>query len=184
MQTITFEHLNRKNSVALKTKNQNVSRRRDSIKHREIWAAVQEWEATLPGQSQDRIVQLVAEQWAKEGGRGITVNKQNLYRYLKNENSSSKYKAYVMQLATAISLAMPIEIARKHGLRQGKTEAELVANAMKECSEAHQAKLLGAPLQKLEKEIREAAIALFSLLPSDTAGPLLASIGAVAPQFL
>jgi len=55
---------------------------------------------------------------------------------------------------------------------------------MKECSEAHQAKLLGAPLQKLEKEIREAAIALFSLLPSDTAGPLLASIGAVAPQFL
>jgi len=108
MQTITFEHLNRKNSVALKTKNQNVSRRRDSIKHREIWAAVQEWEATLPGQSQDRIVQLVAEQWAKEGGRGITVNKQNLYRYLKNENSSSKYTAYVMQLATAISLAMPI----------------------------------------------------------------------------
>jgi hypothetical protein len=89
-----------------------------------------------------------------------------------------------MQLAHAISWAMPIEIARKHGLRQGKTDAELVASAILECTEAHQAKLLGAPLQKLEKEIREAAIALFSLLPSDTAGPLLASIGAVAPQFL
>ncbi|EPH2665756.1 toxin YdaT family protein, partial [Klebsiella pneumoniae] len=53
----------------------------------------------------------------------------------------------------------------------------------KECSEAHQAKLLGAPLQKLEREIREAAIALFNMLPADAAGPLLASISAVAPQF-
>lgn len=184
MQTVTFEHLNQQNSVSLKTRNQFESRRRDSIRHREILAAVREWEATLPGQAQDLIVQLVAEQWAKEGGRGITVNKQNLYRYLKNENNSGKYTAYVMQLSGAIASALPIEIARKHGLRQGKTEAELVARAIKECSEAHQAKLLGAPLQKLEKEIREAAIALFSLLPSDTAGPLLASIGAVAPQFL
>lgn len=184
MQTISpaqHTQMVRKN---LKSNNQNELRRRDSIHHRAILAAVLEWESTLPGQSQQVLVRLVAEQWAKEGGRGITVNKQNLYRYLKNENGSSKYTAYVMQLATAISRAMPIEIARKHGLRQGKTEAELVANAMKECSEAHQAKLLGAPLQKLEKEIREAAIALFSLLPSDTAGPLLASIGAVAPQFL
>ncbi len=57
---------------------------------------------------------------------------------------------------------MPIEIARKHGLKHGLTETELVANAIKECSEAHQAKLLGAPLQKLEREIREAAIALLT----------------------
>ncbi|MGV4033243.1 hypothetical protein ACV8TH_22075 [Citrobacter freundii] len=60
--------------------------------------------------------------------------------------------------------------------------AQLVANAIKECSEAHQAKLIGAPLQKLEKEIREAAIALFNMLPADAAGPLLASLSAVAPQ--
>jgi hypothetical protein len=78
---------------------------------------------------------------------------------------------------------MPIEIARKHGLKHGLTESELVAQAIKECSEAHQAKLLGAPLQKLEREIREAAIALFNMLPADAAGPLLASISAVAPQF-
>lgn len=71
---------------------------------------------------------------------------------------------------------------QKHGLSNASTEAELVANAIKECSEAHHAKLIGAPLQKLEKEIREAAIALFNMLPADAAGPLLASISAVAPQ--
>lgn len=63
-----------------------------------------------------------------------------------------------------------------NGLSNASTEAELVASAIKECSEAHQAKLVGAPLQKLEKEIREAAIALFNMLPADAAGPLLASI--------
>jgi hypothetical protein len=134
-------------------------------------------------QAQEKIAQLVAEQWTKEGGRGIAVNKQNLFRYLKNEGGSEKYTAYVMQLSGAIVAAMPIEIARKHGLSNARTEAELVASAIKECSEAHQAKLLGAPLQKLEKEIREAAIALFNMLPADAAGPLLASISAVAPQF-
>ncbi|WP_220384286.1 toxin YdaT family protein, partial [Klebsiella pneumoniae] len=96
---------------------------------------------------------------------------------------SEKYTSYVIQLSAAIADAMPIEIARKHGLKHGLTETELVANAIKECSEAHQAKLLGAPLQKLEREIREAAIALFNMLPADAAGPLLASISAVAPQF-
>jgi len=169
-------------AISLKSQNQNVTRRRDSIRRRAIHDAVREWEASIPGQAQEKIALLVAEQWQALGGRGITVNKQNLFRYLKNETNSDKYTGYVMQLAPAISDAMPIEIARKHGLKQGMTESELVASAVKECSEAHQAKLIGAPLQKLEKEIREAAIALFNLLPADAAGPLLASIGAVAPQ--
>lgn len=55
-------------------------------------------------------------------------------------------------------------------------------SAIKDCCEAHQVKLVGAPLQKFEKEIREAAIALFNMLPADAAGPLLASISAVASQ--
>ncbi len=163
--------------------NQYSPRRRDSVKCRTIFAAVREWEATLPGRAQEHVAQLVAEQWEKQDGRGISVNKQNLYRYLKNESGSEKYTSYVMQLSGAIADAMPIEIARKHGLKRGLTESELVAQAIKECSEAHQAKLLGAPLQKLEREIREAAIALFNMLPADAAGPLLASISAVAPQF-
>ncbi len=41
---------------------------------------------------QDHVAQLVAEQWEKQNGRGISVNKQNLYRYLKNEGGSEKYQ--------------------------------------------------------------------------------------------
>jgi len=182
MQAISYEHDKQKAIAPLKTKNQYEPRRRDSIRHQALFAAVREWESTLPGQAQQKIALLVEEQWHEQGGRGITVNKQNLFRYLKNEHCSSKYTSYVMQLASAISAAMPIEIARRHGLRSGKTEAELVASAVKECSEAHQAKLIGAPPSKLEKEIREAAISLFNMLPADAAGPLLASISAVAPQ--
>ncbi|MEG6300678.1 toxin YdaT family protein [Enterobacter hormaechei] len=183
MQSITYEHHKQLNTVPLITKNHSVPRRRDKTRSRAIFEAVREWESTLPGQAQEKIAQLVAEQWAKRGGRGIAVNKQNLFRYLKNESGSDKYTAYVMQLSGAIIAAMPVQIARKHGLSKAKTETELVASAIKECSEAHQAKLAGAPLQKLEKEIREAAIALFNMLPAETAGPLLASISAVAPQF-
>ncbi|ADO48095.1 toxin YdaT family protein [[Enterobacter] lignolyticus] len=182
MQSITASQHSQRKAIPLKTQNQNAPRRRDSIRRRAIHDAVREWETSIPGQAQEKIALLVAEQWRVLGGRGITVNKQNLFRYLKNENNTDKYTGYVMQLSAAIAEAMPIEIARKHGLKQGMTESELVASAVKECGEAHQAKLLGAPLQKLEKEIREAAIALFNLLPADAAGPLLASIGAVAPQ--
>ncbi|MEH4265726.1 toxin YdaT family protein [Klebsiella aerogenes] len=182
MQTISFENHTPVMGMQLKTENQYLPQRRDGKKCRTIFAAVQEWESLLPGRAQDHVAQLVAEQWEKQNGRGISVNKQNLYRYLKNESGSEKYTSYVIQLSSAIADAMPIEIARKHGLKRGLTENELVASAIKECGEAHQAKLLGAPLQKLEREIREAAIALFNLLPADVAGPLLASISAVAPQ--
>ncbi|HDZ1288594.1 toxin YdaT family protein [Klebsiella pneumoniae] len=182
MQTISFKNHTPMTGMQLKTGNQYSPRRRDCMKCRTIFEAVQEWESTLPGRAQETIAQLVDEQWEKQNGRGISVNKQNLYRYLKNENSSEKYTSYVMQLSSAIADAMPIEIARRYGLKHGLTETELVASAIKECSEAHQAKLLGAPRQKLEREIREAAIALFNLLPADVAGPLLASISAVAPQ--
>ncbi|WNN70369.1 toxin YdaT family protein [Kluyvera cryocrescens] len=182
MQLNTFNNLNTQPTVTLKTKNQYSPCRRDGMQCQKIHAAVQEWESTLPGKAQDAVAKLVAEQWEKQNGRGLSVNKQNLYRYLKNENGSEKYTGYVIQLSTAIADAMPIEVARKHGLKHGLTETELVASAIKECSDAHQAKLLGAPVQKLEREIREAAIALFNLLPSDLAGPLLASVAAVAPQ--
>lgn len=182
MQPITVGNHTSPVAVQLKSENQYSPRRRDSMKCRTIFAAIQEWESALPGRAQEIIAQLVAEQWEKQNGRGISVNKQNLYRYLKNESGSEKYTSYVMQLAPAIADAMPIEIARKYHLKRGFTEVELVASAIKECSEAHHAKLIGVPLQKLERQICNAAISLFNLLPADVAGPLLASISAVAPQ--
>lgn len=182
MHSITLEHFNQRKAIPLKTQNHYEPHRRDNGKRLVVQAAVREWEETLPGQAQKKIAQLVAKEWGKQGGRGITINKQNLFRYIKNETGSDKYNAYVAQLLPIIAQVMPIEIARKHGLRKGLTEAELVANAIKECSDAHQAKLLGAPLHKLEKEVREAAISLFNMLPTDAVGPLLASLSALTPQ--
>lgn len=183
MQAITYEHDNQKAIAPLKTKKQNVHRRRDSIRHRAVWAAVKEWEGTLPGQAQDRIVEMVAKQWANDGGRGITVSKTNLYRYLKNETNSSKYTAYVMQLANSIIMVMPIEIARKHGLRQGKTDIELVADAIKEAGEHHQAKLLGLPTKKQAKEGFENLLANAALMPGELAGVVIAHLQELAPLF-
>jgi hypothetical protein len=85
MQSATYQHHNQRLAGPLKTQNQFMAHRRDNFKHRSIQAAVREWESTLPGQAQEKIAQLVAEQWVKEGGRGIAVNKQNLFRYLKTK---------------------------------------------------------------------------------------------------
>lgn len=169
-------------TALLKSKNQIEPRRRDNLKRMAINTAVSEWEKTLPGQAQEQIARLVAEEWKRTGGKGITVNKLNLFRYLRNENGSEKYNRYAMQLAPAISAVMPIEIARAYGLRSGKTEAELVAAAIKECSEAHQAKMLGASLQRLEKEIWEAATSLYAMLPKEISEPALALLSTLAPQ--
>lgn len=182
MQTLTSHDFKRTAAVSLKSKNQIEPRRRDNLKRLAINTAVGEWEKTLPGQAQEMIARLVDEEWQRTGGRGITVNKLNLFRYLRNENGSEKYNRYVMQLAPAISAVIPIEIARAYGLRSGKTEAELVAAAIKECGEAHQAKLLGAPLQRLEKEIWEAATSLYAMLPKEISEPALALLSTLAPQ--
>lgn len=83
MQTISFKNHNPVMGLQLNSENQFSGLRRARMKSRAIFAAVQEWESTLPGRAQDHIAQLVAEQWRKQNGRGINVNKQNLYRYLK-----------------------------------------------------------------------------------------------------
>lgn len=182
MHSLQYEHVSGGISPRLKSKNQIEPHRRDNLKRMAINTAVGEWEKTLPGQAQEQIARLVDEEWQRTGGRGITVNKLNLFRYLRNENGSEKYNRYVMQLAPAISAVMPIEIARAYGLRSGKTEAELVASAIKECSEAHQAKMLGAPLQRLEKEVWEAATSLYAMLPREISEPALALLSTLAPQ--
>jgi len=182
MQTIGISNLNQHSFAPLKSKNQIEPQRRDNMKRLSVFEAVRVWEKTLPGQAQETIARLVAEEWQRIGGRGITVNKLNLFRYLRNDGGSEKYNRYVMHLLPAIAAAMPIEIARKFSLRSGKTEAELVASAIKECGEAHQAKLLGAPVHRLEKEIWEAATSLYAMLPREISEPALALLSTLAPQ--
>ena len=47
MQSITFENHNSHAAVQLKSENQYSPRRRDSMKCRTVFAAIQEWELTL-----------------------------------------------------------------------------------------------------------------------------------------
>ena len=94
MHPVTVCHHNQRIAAPLKTQNHYEPRRRDSIRCRVIFDAVREWESTLPGQAQEKIAQMVGELWEKQGGRGIAINKQNLFRYLKNESGSEKYTAY------------------------------------------------------------------------------------------
>lgn len=92
MQSAMYQHHSQRLAIPLKTENHFKPQRRDGIQHRVILAAVREWESTLPGQAQERIAQLVTEEWAKADGRGIAVNKQNLFRYLKNEGGQKSIR--------------------------------------------------------------------------------------------
>lgn len=75
MHPLTYSHHNQRITAPLKTQNQIEPRRRDSFRCRAIFEAVREWENTLPGQAQEKIAQLVAEQWG-ERGRSRNICKQ------------------------------------------------------------------------------------------------------------
>lgn len=101
-----------------------------------------------------------------------------------NRNNSPDARANIVRLRPAILGQMPDVIKRRFGYEAEPTEAELVAAAIKECSEAHQAKLLGSPVQKLEKEVREAAESVLRFLPADSLGVVLNSLMAMIPQMM
>lgn len=172
-------------SGLLKSRNQS---RQSVSAHAAVRDAVNAWQKTLPGKAQETIAQLVVDEWHRSGGRGLHLgdsarnNKQNLFRWLDNPFNSKRYAGYIAQLAPVIADVMPIEIARQYGLKKGKTDPELVATAMKECSDAHQAKLLGAARHVLEKEVREGIESLMRLMPPDSWGPVLSSVSAVLGQ--
>lgn len=113
MQSVAYSHNKPRVAAAVKSQNQFKPQRRDSIQHRAILAAVREWESTLPGQAQERIAQLVAEEWAKADGRGIAVNKQNLFRYLKMKG-----------------------VRKVHGLRYAAVRLNHCCYASSDCQEA------------------------------------------------
>ncbi|MEQ9886229.1 toxin YdaT family protein [Pectobacterium zantedeschiae] len=154
----------------LKSRNQS---RQAVVAHAAVRDAVYAWQKTLPGKAQETIAQLVVDEWHLSGGRGLHLgdsarnNKQNLFRWLDNPFNSKRYAGYIAKLTPVIADVMPIEIARQYGLKKGKTKAELVATASRECSEAKQAALLGEPLRELEQKIREGVMSLIQLAPPD-----------------
>lgn len=183
MQAIPHTQHNHMPVKKVKSENLNAQHRRDAAVAQKLLMAIEAWECTLTEeQRQATITSLVAAKWQEQGGRGITITKLNLYRYLRNPDFSARYTRYALALQPAIIAALPLEIARQFGWRMDeKTDAELVANAMKECTEAHQVKLLGQPIHRLEKEVKEAAEALLRFLPADSLGPVLASLATMVP---
>ncbi|PLY37334.1 hypothetical protein F164LOC_10110 [Pectobacterium carotovorum] len=185
MHTQTYQDDNYAKSGLLKSRNQS---RQSVSAHAAVREAVDAWQKTLPGKAQEAIALLIVEEWKRRGGRGLQLgdsarnNKQNIFRWLDNPFNSRRYAGYIEQLAPIIADVMPIEIARQYGLKKGKTDPELVAAAMKECSDAHQAKLLGAARHVLEKEVREGIESLMRLMPPDSWGPVLSSVSAVLGQ--
>lgn len=180
-----FQNAIRAGGQRLSSENQSSMRRRASVKPEAVRLAVEEWQGTLPGKAQEIIAKLITDEWFRREGKGLQLgdsdrnNRQNIFRWLDNPHRTEKYAGYVLLLAPVIADVMPIEIARKHGLKQGKTKFELVADAIKECADAKQAALLGAPLRELEKEIREGIESLVRLAPPDRWAAVMASAAAV-----
>lgn len=161
---------------------------RNTSKLTRIREAVRAWQKATPGQAQVHISQLVAKEWLARGGRGLLLagsehnTKQNFFRMI-NDPGPKNDKGLVLLIPIIVDVMARDneQVARKFGLVNGKTKEELIADAMKECAEAHQAKLLGQPIQRLEKEVREAAESLLRFLPTESIAAVVTSLAAMAP---
>ena len=184
MQSLLFQNDNTQFQRKLISKNQSVFTKRGGIKFAAIREAMNAWQESLPGKSQETITTLIVAEWHRRGGKGLNLSgslqnaKQNLFRWIDNPRNSEKYARYVSTLLPVIADVMPIEIARQYGLKQGMTNAELVASAMKECAEAKQAVLLGAPDHQKLKEVSEGIVSLFRLMPEQM-GQLMSMVTAM-----
>lgn len=163
---------------------------RNTSKLIRIREAVRAWQKATPGQAQIYISQLVAKEWIARGGRGLLLagsehnTRQNFFRMINDPGpKSDKNLVMLIPVITAVMARDNEKVAREFGL-VAKTESELIAEAMKECTEAHQAKLLGQPIQRLEKEVREAAEALLRFLPTESIAAVVTSLAALAPGML
>ncbi|CZY32240.1 toxin YdaT family protein [Enterobacter hormaechei] len=185
MQSLTYQQSTNLYRPCLISKSQEVNKETKQLMH--IREAVRAWQKSTPGQSQVHISQLVAKEWLARGGKGLLLagsehnTKQNFFRMI-NDPGPKNDKGLMLLIPVIIDvMARDNEkVAREFGL-VAKTEAELIAEAMKECTEAHQAKLLGQPIQRLEKEVREAAEALLRFLPTESIAAVVTSLAAMAP---
>ena len=185
MHSLTYHENNGFTASPMISINQSVPR--NTSKLTRIREAVRAWQKATPGKAQIHISQLVAKEWLARGGKGLLLagsehnTKQNFFRMI-NDPGPKNDKGLMLLIPVIIDvMARDNEkVAREFGL-VAKTEAELIAEAMKECSEAHQAKLLGQPIQRLEKEVREAAEALLRFLPTESIAAVVTSLAAMAP---
>ena len=145
--------------------------------HELIRAAVRAWSAAID--NQDVVCALIINEYREQGGTAISFPedvsraRQKLFRFLDNRFDSDQYRENVRQLTPAILAVLPLEY-RTRLLPQNDTMS-LIASAMKECAEAKQAVLLGAPEHQKLKEVSEGIASLFRLMPEQV-GPLMTMV--------
>nr|DAL51256.1 MAG TPA_asm: putative bacterial toxin [Caudoviricetes sp.] len=142
------------------------------INHDDIRSAVRAWAADC--RSREFVAALIAEEWRRACGEGLEIptdphrQMQKIFRWLDGE---TEYAAENVRLLTpAILAVLPLEFRGR--LVPEEDKMARIAAAMKECAEAKQAVLLGAPEHQKLKEVSEGIASLFRLMP-DQVGPLM-----------
>lgn len=137
-----------------------------------VRSAVRAWAADC--RSREFVAALIADEWRRIGGEDLEIptdparQMQKIFRWL---DGDTEYAAENVRLLTpAIMAVLPLEF-RTRLVPQEDTMSR-IASAMKECSEAKQAVLLGAPEHQKLKEVSEGIASLFRLMP-DQVGPLM-----------
>lgn len=128
--------------------------------------AVRAWAAQ---QGQDVVAGLIVTEWRQQGGEAIDFPddisraRQKLFRFLDNRFDSENYRENVRLLTPSILAVLPLEFRGR--LSQQDDVITRISSAMKECAEAKQAVLLGAPEHQKLKEVSEGIVSLFRLMP-------------------
>lgn len=180
MQSLAYQHNTGTEPSPLISIYQGVPRNNSKLTR--IREAVRAWQKATPGQAQVHISQLVAKEWLARGGRGLLLagsehnTKQNFFRMI-NDPGPKNDKGLVLLIPVIVDVMARDneQVARQFGLVKGKTKEELIAEAMKECAEAKQAVLLGAPEHQKLKEVSEGIASLFRLMPEQV-GPLMTMV--------
>ncbi|CZY67677.1 regulatory protein CII from bacteriophage origin [Enterobacter hormaechei] len=146
-------------------------------KHEQIRDAVRAWASAID--NQDVVSALIINEYREQGGIDITFPedisraRQKLFRFLDNRFGSDLYRENVRQLTPAIMAVLPLEFRGK--LTPADDVMSRISAAMKECMEAKQAVMLGAPEHQKMKEVSEGIASLFRLMP-DQVGPLMTMV--------
>lgn len=173
MQTLTFQN----DSDIPRAGMINRAQPRLAPDHEKIRDAVRAWSSSLD--NQDVVSALIINEYREQGGTVISFPddisraRQKLFRFLDNRFDSEQYRENVRQLAPAIMAVLPLEFRAR--LAPQNDTMSLIASAMKECAEAKQAVLLGAPEHQKLKEVSEGIASLFRLMPEQV-GPLMTMV--------
>ena len=143
-----------------------------SVSPEKVRDAVRAWATSI--NNQDVVAGLIVEEWERQGGGALVFSndlsrrRQKLFRWL--DGTTLAAQRNIELLIPAIMAVLPLEFRGR--LVPEEDKMARISVAMKECAEAKQAVLLGAPEHQKLKEVSEGIASLFRLMP-DQVGPLM-----------